>query len=55
MYTELRSVYEYQVGGSLPLEAPSYVTRQADADLYRGVKAGQFCYVLNSRQTGKSS
>lgn len=55
MYTELQSVYEYQVGGSLPLEAPSYVTRQADADLYRGVKAGQFCYVLNSRQTGKSS
>ena len=55
MYTELRSVYEYQVGGSLPLEAPSYVTRQADADLYRGVKAGQFCYVLNSRQMGKSS
>ncbi|MBD2126926.1 AAA-like domain-containing protein [Microcoleus sp. ZQ-A2] len=55
MYTELRSLYEYQVGGSLPLEAPTYVTRQADADLYRGVKAGQFCYVLNSRQTGKSS
>lgn len=55
MYTELQSVYEYQVGGSLPLEAPSYVTRQADADLYRGVKAGQFCYVLNSRQMGKSS
>lgn len=55
MYTEPRSVYEYQVGGSLPLEAPSYVTRQADDDLYRGVKAGQFCYVLNSRQMGKSS
>lgn len=55
MYTQIRGVDEYQVGGSLPLDAPTYVIRQADADLYRGVKAGQFCYVLNSRQMGKSS
>ncbi|MEG5174908.1 AAA-like domain-containing protein [Microcoleus sp. B3-D7] len=45
----------YQVGGSLANNAPNYVKRQADDDLYNGLKAGEFCYVLNSRQMGKSS
>ena len=49
------SNYEYQVGGSLTIESPCYVLRQADLELYELLNRGEFCYVLNSRQMGKSS
>ncbi len=45
----------YKIGGSLEYQHPTYVVRQADADLYEGLHNGEFCYVLNSRQMGKSS
>jgi hypothetical protein len=48
-------IYKYQVGGSLEKDAPSYVVRQADAEFYDALNASEFCYVLNSRQMGKSS
>ena len=45
----------YITGETLPLSAASYVDRQADKDLLDNLLAGEFYYVLNSRQMGKSS
>ncbi len=48
-------IYQYQVGGSLPQFSPTYVMRKADHELFNKLKSSEFCYVLNSRQMGKSS
>lgn len=45
----------YQVGGTLHATDPTYVERQADTYLLTALTGGTLCYVLNSRQMGKSS
>ncbi|MDJ0704576.1 MAG: AAA-like domain-containing protein, partial [Leptolyngbyaceae cyanobacterium MO_188.B28] len=55
MLLDTCSPYRFHVGGSLSVGAPSYVERQADQELYDALLEGQFCYVFNARQTGKSS
>ena len=45
----------YVAGGTLRHDAPSYVERGADRELYEALGRGNFCYVLTPRQMGKSS
>jgi WD40 repeat protein len=47
--------FSYHVGGSVPPRSQTYVRRQADEVLFTELLRGEFCYVFNSRQMGKSS
>jgi|GEM_PF-1776716 len=39
--------FNYQVGGSLPADAPSYVDRQCDREYYDLLKERKYFYVFN--------
>jgi hypothetical protein len=45
----------FVTGGTLRHDARCYVERQADKAISEGLRRGEFCYVLTSRQMGKSS
>ena len=45
----------YKYGGSLRPNHPTYVIREADQKLLNYLQQGEYCFVLNSRQMGKSS
>lgn len=45
----------FVTGGTLLPDAPSYVERRADRDLYESLLQGRYCYILTARQMGKSS
>jgi GAF domain-containing protein len=47
--------FRFAVGGSLAADTPSYVLRAADRELTQRIERGEFCYVFNARQMGKSS
>jgi WD40 repeat protein len=54
MTTETRAPF-FVTGGTLSASAGSYIERESDQVLFDSLLEGQFCYVLNSRQMGKSS
>lgn len=54
-YMETPDTSFYITGGTLQREAPCYVERRADSELHAGLRRGEYCYVLTSRQMGKSS
>ncbi len=47
--------YNYQYQGAINFNSPTYLKREVDRDLLAALKAGNFCYVLGSLHSGKTS
>ena len=45
----------FKPGGTLSPDASSYLTRSADKDIFEALRSGEYVFVLDSRQKGKSS
>src|SRR5436305_15095520 len=45
----------YVTGGPVGAGSPSYIERDADSELFSSLISNEFCYVLTSRQMGKTS
>ncbi|MDJ0519304.1 MAG: CHASE2 domain-containing protein [Trichodesmium sp. MO_231.B1] len=45
----------HSTGGSLSADDPTYVERKQDVELLEKLLEGEYCYVFNARQMGKSS
>lgn len=45
----------FTFGGGLKAGNPTYVDRKSDDELLEKLTKGNYCYILNSKQTGKSS
>jgi len=55
MATATHATEFFQADGTLPPNSPSYIARAADTELFQQLLAGRYCYILTSRQSGKSS
>lgn len=49
------SSYYYKTGGALNANEPTYIERESDKFLFEKLIRGEYCYVFNPRQLGKSS
>ncbi len=50
-----RPQLQYHVGGDVDASRSFYIPRKADAQLLAYCLAGEYAYIFNARQTGKSS
>jgi tetratricopeptide (TPR) repeat protein len=55
MDQNMRPADFFIAGGALPADAPSYIVRPADDELFNSVRSGRFCYVFGTHHMGKSS